>query len=134
MSDSLSPKSGFAHLVGYELLLWQEDVAEVGLTVGPKHINRSGVLHGGALATLIDSACGYAGCYSPAGAPPKRAFTLSLNNHFIAAAGEGSQLTARAERTGGGRSVFFARCEVRDQDGRLIGSGEGVFKYIAGHK
>ena len=134
MSDSLSPKSGFAALVGYELRLWQEDAAEVGLIVGRQHINRSGVLHGGALATLIDSACGYAGCYSPEGAPPKRAFTLSLTNNFIAAAAEGSRLTASAQRTGGGRSVFFARCEVHDQDGRLIGSGEGVFKYIAGHK
>ena len=134
MSDSLRAKGGFADLVGYDLTRWQEDLAEVSLTVGPQHINRSGVMHGGMLVTLIDTACGYAGCYSPEGAAPRRAFTLSINSHFIAAAHEGSRLIARGKRSGGGRSVFFSSCEVTDQDGHVIGRGEGVFKYIAGHK
>ena len=53
---------------------------------------------------------------------------------FGAAARAGDRLRARARRSGGGRSVFFSSCEVLDQEGRVIGSGEGVFKYIAGHR
>lgn len=121
---------GFADLVGYKLENWQDDLAEVSLTVEARHLNRSGVMHGGLLSTLIDSACGYCGCYAPPGAPPRRAFTLSLTCNFIGTAREGQRLLARARRAGGGRTLFFADCEVTDQDGRVVGSGQGTFKYI----
>ncbi len=130
MLDANRAKGGFADLVGYDLAAWEEGLAEVTLEVTQKHANRSGAMHGGMLTTLIDTACGYAGCYAPPDAPAKRAFTLSLNCHFIATANIGNRLTARARKTGGGRSVFFAACEVQDQDGRLVGRGEGCFKYI----
>ena len=129
-ADPLRAHGGFADLVGYELVNWQEDLAEVALTVAARHLNRSGVMHGGVLSTLIDTACGYCGCYTPEGETPKRAFTLSLTCSFIGAGREGRRLTARARRSGGGKSVFFADCEVLDEDGRVIGSGQGTFKYI----
>jgi uncharacterized protein (TIGR00369 family) len=128
--DSERVHGGFADLVGYELVTWQDDLAEVALTVEKHHLNRSGVMHGGVLTTLVDTACGYAGCYSPEGQPRRRAFTLSLTTSFIAAGQLGQRLTARARRSGGGKSVFFADGEVTDRDGRVIGSGQGTFKYI----
>lgn len=121
---------GFADLVGYKLENWQDDLAEVSLTVAARHLNRSGVMHGGVLSTLIDTACGYCGCYAPPGAPPRRAFTLSLTCNFIGTAQAGQRLLARARRAGGGRTLFFADCQVSDRDGRVIGSGQGSFKYI----
>jgi uncharacterized protein (TIGR00369 family) len=130
MSDSLRVKSGFADLVGYDLLVWREDHAEVAIDIEARHLNRSGFMHGGVLTTVIDAACGYTGCYSPEGAPPRRAFTLSLNSHFIAATRPGARLTAIARKSGGGKGIFFAACEVRDDSGRLIGQGDAVFKYI----
>ena len=60
---------------------------------------------------------------------PRRAFTLSLDCHFTAAAEAGDRLNASARRTGGGRQVFFSRAEVHDQNGRLIAQGAGVFRY-----
>lgn len=128
--DPLKASGGFADLLGYELTTWQEDLAEVTLTLDQRHMNRSGVMHGGVLSTLIDSACGLSGCYAPEGAPPRRAFTLSLTCNFIGTAQKGSRITARARRNGGGKSVFFADCEVLDDEGRVIGSGQGTFKYI----
>ena len=130
MEDPLRAKGGFADLVGYELTAWRPDEAEISLTVGPEHLNRSGVMHGGVLTTLIDTACGYAGNYADPGDTPTRSFTLSLNSHFVATAQNGAQLTAKAWRSGGGKSVFFAACLVTDQEGTLIGQGAGVFKYI----
>ena len=132
MHDPLRPHGGFADLVGYQLTSWQEDAVELTLTVETRHLNRSGVLHGGVLTTLIDTACSYCGCFTPEGATPRRAFTLSLNCQFIATAEAGTRLTARAEPSGGGRQVFFSRAEVRDQSGRLIGQGEGVHRYRSG--
>ncbi len=129
MTDSDRPKDGFADLVGYRLGAWRRDQAEILLEVETRHLNRSGVLHGGVLATLIDTACGYAGCHAGEAEAPRRAFTLSLDCHFVASAMAGARLTASATRTGGGGRIFFARAEVHDQDGRLIGQGAGVFRY-----
>ncbi len=129
MRDPLRPHGGFADLVGYHLASWREDAVELTLAVEARHLNRSGVLHGGVLTTLIDTACSYSGCFTPESAKPRRAFTLSLTCQFIATAEAGALLTARAEPSGGGRQVFFSRAEVRDQTGRLIGQGEGVHRY-----
>jgi len=129
MSDPLHPLGGFADLVGYRLGQWREDHAEILLEVDSRHLNRSGVLHGGVLTTLIDAACGYAGCYAAEPGVPRRAFTLSLDCHFTAAAAAGDRLSISARRTGGGRQVFFSRAEVHDQNGRLIAQGAGVFRY-----
>lgn len=129
-ADPLRARGGFADLVGYELATWEADLAEIALTVEAHHLNRSGVMHGGVLTTLIDTACGYCGCYSAAGETPRRAFTLSLTTSFIGTAKAGQRLVATGRRSGGGISIFFAECEVRDEEGRLIGSGQGSFKYI----
>ncbi len=92
-------------------------------------INRSGRLHGGVLATVIDAACGFAGCYE---APPgrgRRAMTLSLNTQYIGPVPLGTRLTASARRTGGGHRIFFSTCEVRDRDGRLVATGSATYRY-----
>jgi len=130
MSDPIRKKGGFGDLVGYELTLWEADRAEVALTLDAHHMNRSGVMHGGVLTTLIDTACGYAGTYGPPDATPRRAFTLSLDAQFIGAARSGERLVAKAERSGGGRSIFFSTCRVLGADGCLVGQGGGTFKYI----
>ncbi len=132
MNDPARDRGAFADLVGYELAAWREDYAEVTMELGASHMNRSGVMHGGVLTTLIDSACGYAGTYCAEPGRVRRAFTLSLNSQFIAAADAGVRLTATGRKTGGGRQIFFSSAEVRDQDGRLIGRGDGVFRYRGG--
>lgn len=129
MLDRQVTLGSFAALVGYELTHWQAGQATVRLAIEARHMNRSGVLHGGVLTTLIDTACGYAGCHGPAPAPPRRAMTLSLHTQFIAAVEAGAHLEARARHTGGGRRIFFSDCEVVDQTGRLVARGEGTFRY-----
>src|SRR3546814_11921950 len=76
--DPLRARGGFADLVGYELMTWEEDLAEIALTVAARHLNRSGLMHGGVMTTLVDTACGYCGCFTPAGQTPRRAVTPSL--------------------------------------------------------
>ena len=122
-----SELSGFARLLGYRLARWERDLAEVVIDLGPQHLNRGGVAHGGVLAALIDTACGFAGCWAPPG-ESRAAVTLSLTTSFLAPARAG-RLTAIARKTGGGRSVFFATAEIRDSGDILIAHGDGVFRY-----
>ena len=129
MADPLRPHGGFADLLGYRLGAWRQDYAEVLLEVGARHMNRSGVLHGGVVSALLDTALGYAGTYSDLPGVTRRAFTLALNCHFVGTAEIGQTLTAIGRRTGGGRRIYFCTGEVHDQDGRLVGQGDGVFRY-----
>jgi uncharacterized protein (TIGR00369 family) len=128
----LIENTGFAELVGYRLVHWEEGAAEIELPLQARHMNRSGVMHGGVLTTLIDTACGYTGCYCPTPGRVRRAMTLQLTCQFLSPGLEGRTVTAYGRKTGGGRSVFFATCEVRDEAGKLVGQGEGVFKYRRG--
>ncbi len=129
MTSPLYEHGNFADLIGYRLTAWSEGAAEISFEADDRHMNRSGLVHGGVLATVIDAACGFAGCYQ---APPgrgRRALTLSLTTQYLQPAAGGARLTATAKRTGGGRTIFFSTCEVRDPEGRLIATGSGTFKY-----
>ena len=105
---------GFGKLVGYRLTRWRPDEAELELVLEPRHLNRSNVPHGGVIATLIDTACGFAGCCSAEPGKIRRAVTLALTTSFLGQAEAGTTLAAKARRTGGGRTVFFARCDLVD--------------------
>ncbi|MGF1528038.1 MAG: PaaI family thioesterase [Candidatus Competibacterales bacterium] len=128
--QSLDPlESGFNQLVGLCLVAWREGHAEVALTAKAHHLNRSGVLHGGVLTTLIDVACGFAGCYSPPDGPIRRAVTLSLTTSFTGPGGLGD-LKAVAAVHSSGRRIFFATAEVVDAAGNALGFGQGTYRYI----
>ena len=120
--------SKFQDLIGYELVEWREGHAVVALEMDERHRNRTGRLHGGVTVTLLDTACGYAGCHSAPDEPPRYCFTLSLNTSFVAPV-QGGHLRATATVLGGGRRVFFARAELHDEAGALLASGEGSFRY-----
>ena len=113
-SPSLETPVGFGALVGYRLAVWGPDHAEPELHPEPRHLNRSHVPHGGVIATLIDTACGFAGCCSAEPGKIRRAVTLALTTSFLGQAEAGTTLAAKARRTGGGRTVFFARCDLVD--------------------
>jgi uncharacterized protein (TIGR00369 family) len=122
--------SPLQQLFGYRLADWGPDRAVVAYEVKPEHLNRTGRLHGGVLASLLDTAMGYAGCFVDEPGGYRACVTLSLTTNFIASVRDGP-LTAEARRTGGGRSVFFATAEIRDAAGALVASGTGTFRYVA---
>jgi acyl-coenzyme A thioesterase PaaI-like protein len=59
------------------------------------------------------------------------ALTLSLTVNYLGRS-DGQRMIAEARRTGGGRRTFFAEGEVRDEDGVLLATGSGVFRYRDG--
>jgi len=127
--DRSRPEGGFADLVGYRLTEWKEGEAECRLLLDERHLNRQGLLHGGVMTTLLDAVLGYCGIHTALPARDRRAMTLSMTTNFVGAARPGDEVIATARRTGGGRSVFFASAEARDQNGRLLATAESVYKY-----
>jgi uncharacterized protein (TIGR00369 family) len=122
--------SGFADLLGYRLTEKLKDHAEITLKVGPQHLNRLSIPHGGVLATLLDSAAGFAAAYVDDPEQPRTVVTLSINVMFLGQARAGETIVARGKRIGGGKSIAYAEAEVTTEDGRTIARAEAVFKYL----
>ena len=100
---------------------------EFRLDIAPQHLNRSGGLHGGVIATLLDAACGYAGLHNEGGAPAGNSSTVMLAISYLAGARAGG-LRAIGRLTGGGRGIYFSAGEVVADDGRLLATAQGSFK------
>src|SRR5271170_4099873 len=95
---------GFSGLLGHCLVEWREDFARLELTIDTRHLNLSGVVHGGVLAAMLDDALGYAGIYSRALNRERNAVTLSFTASFIGQARSGI-LSCEARRRGGGNTI-----------------------------
>ncbi|GFE65585.1 PaaI family thioesterase [Litoreibacter roseus] len=123
-------ETGPQRLIGYVLDVGQPDgQARCWLDLGPEHLNRHGVLHGGIATTLLDSASGATGSLTvdPSGKAPF--LTISLNTHFLSPAKEG-RVTATGKLTGGGRNLLFIDGVLQSEDGTLIATSHGVFKRV----
>jgi uncharacterized protein (TIGR00369 family) len=123
-----TPRSGYQQLMGYRIVQWSEGLAVAELRVGPQHLNRDGVLHGGVLMSLVDTVCGYAGCFSTGPGHRRGALTLSLTTSFTAPASQGVLKAIGRVRFKGSRT-FFSDAEVLDQKDTLIAIGQGTFQY-----
>lgn len=120
----------FLHFVGARLVEWTPGRACVALALQPQHLNRSGVVHGGLYAVLVDAAGGLSGLHSADPAVPRKAFTLSLTTSFLDAVGSGT-IVATGTLRRPGRRVYFSTVEIHADDGRLLAVGEGTFLYRA---
>jgi len=92
---------------------------EVGFAfrVAPHHCNPYGVLHGGMLATVVDTMMGYLVFHALKGGP---CATISMTCDYIAAARAGDWAEGRATVTRMGRAVAFVRSEMRVGDKILL--------------
>ncbi|WP_022729293.1 PaaI family thioesterase [Fodinicurvata sediminis] len=128
--DSTHETGAFGAHVGLQITSWELNRVELDLQVEAFHLNRGQVLHGGMTSTLADAACGYAGTHPDMPEGQRQAVTLSLNVQFIEPGQPGRRITAIGEKVGGGRSIFFSRCDVRDESGALLAQAEGTFRYV----
>ena len=93
------------------------------------HLNPLGLVHGGLYASMLDVVLAMSGSYRPAPEGLYPGLTLSLTTQYVAPLQlEDGFALAKARRTGGGKSVFFAEGEVLSPDGRVVASASGVFK------
>ena len=114
---SFVPASPFAKELGIEIVDLRLDHAELRLPWSPRLATMGEVVHGGAIATLLDTA-GMAAAWSDDTVPENLAgATVSMSVSFAAAA-RATDLTARATVVRRGRSLCFCEVTVTDADGR----------------
>lgn len=118
-------------LLNYRLNRWAKGEAIMEMDMRPALRNNAGVLHGGAIASLIDAACGHAATWSDDPERPRFAITLSLTVSFTGQVVDG-KVFAQARIRGGGRKIVFCVADVLDDTGKLVAFGEGTFRYRSG--
>lgn len=121
----------FASLLGFRVVEWADGHVRMEMDIRPEHLNRSGILHGGVVSTMLDTACGYAGTFCAKKGHVRWAVTVELNTNFSGQAKSGT-ITAVGRKRAGGRNIFFAGAEIFNEDGELIGFGDSVQKYRSG--
>ena len=127
--NQLNKAGGFNHCNGIVIIDWQESLASLQVDLTRDHLNPLGLVHGGLYASMLDVALAMSGSYRPAPEGLYPGLTLSLTTQYIAPLQlEDGFALAKARRTGGGKSVFFAEGEVLSPNGRVIASASGVFK------
>jgi uncharacterized protein (TIGR00369 family) len=119
------PNSPLPGRLGIELVALGNDRAELRLPFDPANTTMGNVVHGGAIATLIDTA-GMAASWADEAVPATLAgATVTLNVSYLAAA-VGADLTAIATVSRRGRRLCFVAVEVRGGGDRLIATGSMV--------
>ena len=132
MDDQLrEPPYPFQALLGFTIDDWADGYCRLTQPMLDHLGNRYGIPHGGVMATLLDTALGFAVCYTGDPNDKQLVMTLSLNTQFLSVA-RGQTLIATGRKTGGGRSVAFAEGEIKDEQGNLIATATAVFKYRSG--
>ena len=93
-----------------------------------RHVNLQGLVHGGMLAILADTACGLS--IRSAMEPGRLHVTTDLDIHFLAPAEPGT-LFGRGKAIKVGRSLAFAEASIEDAEGRLLAQAQSRFSVAA---
>jgi uncharacterized protein (TIGR00369 family) len=114
--DRRSP-GPFSRMLGFRLVQATEEGVVIEATPGPEHANGGGILHGGYLASLLDSTTGWAvHAALPDGQPAPH---THLSVQYLRAGMVGQPLVATGRCVRAGRRVAAAEAEVA-QDGVVI--------------
>lgn len=120
-------RSPFSAYIGVELEEMREGYARISLVLEPHHTNPNGVMHGGVITTMMDSAMGAAlsSLRGPeAGRSPHA--TVEMNASFLAGARPGDKIVVEGRVLRLGKSIAFGEAEARRGD-ELIAKGRLTF-------
>jgi uncharacterized protein (TIGR00369 family) len=121
------PTSPYVGHLGIQLTDMQPDVATLTLPFDSSLVTIGKTIHGGAIASLIDTAAMVAAWSDNAVAENLRGTTVSLTVTYLAPAeAEDIRATARALRRG--RSLVYLDVEVQSMSGTSVARGLVTYK------
>lgn len=119
--------SDFANWMGMKLVRVGDGESELRLDVQPHHLNPGKIVHGGVLATLLDSSIGLA-LRSTIGMTTEHV-TIELDVHYLSPARTGALIgKGKAVRVGG--RVSYGEGELFTEDGTLVAKGTATFLIV----
>jgi len=121
------------HTLGYRVVRWGPDRATVEMRLTQAVTNRKGILHGGVMGVLLDTAAGYAGCWTGVPQETRKALTLSMTVQYVGMATT-DRLLCHGRKTGGGNTLYFADAALYDDAGTLMATAVAVYRYRSGSR
>lgn len=116
MLDELRDAMPFAGVAGIEVTAASPEEVRARLPWAAERCTAGGILHGGALMTLADSAGGLCAYLNlPAGATTA---TVESKTNFVRPASGDVEAVARPVNVG--RRLILVQTELRDADGKLV--------------
>lgn len=115
----------FPRQMGIEIDEIEPGRARLSLDVSEKHRQLAGVMHGGAIATLIDTAVAMA--IVGVSQPGDKFTTVEMKVNYLLPIVEG-RIIAEARLVRDGRRIVVADCDVFDPQGKL--AAKGLLTYI----
>ena len=119
----------YYQLLGMKVEVMGDGYARLVMPVEEKLLQIYGGVHGGATASLADSAVAVA--LISASAEDEKAYTVELKLNYLAPVSEG-RLTAEARLFHRGRTIAAGEVDVRNGEGRLIAKGIATYMPVRG--
>jgi acyl-CoA thioesterase len=117
-------RSAFHGWVGISVGDVANGSAELVLDLQPHHFNPQGIVHGGVISLMADTAIGLAlRSRLQAGLTHR---TAQLNVHFLAST-KGGRVVAKGRALHSGQRMGYGEAEVYDGDGKLLSRASATF-------
>ena len=110
----------FPRSLGIDLDSIEPGHARLSLEIRQQHLQLAGNMHGGAIATLVDTAVAFA--IVGASKPGARFTTIEMKVNYLRPISEG-RVVADAKLIRDGRRIVVSDCDVFDSEGRLAAKG-----------
>ncbi|HPX62257.1 MAG TPA: PaaI family thioesterase [Deltaproteobacteria bacterium] len=124
--DRLYARNPFVLLLGMEIVAISHGMVEITMPVdAERHANSHNMLHGGAVASLADTAMGVA-CATYG----NRVVTVDLNINYIRNACVGDLVRGIGRVVHCGRNTMVVDGEMLGRDGRLIAKSRATFMNV----
>ena len=124
----ISIKPGFMKNNGGLLFRELSEVEyEFKTTINEKHLNVSGITHGGYIASIIDAGSG-TGAYRSAGNVP--CVTVSLDIKFIGATKLGDEIIGLTKIQKKTKTLIFLDCQLQSNE-KIIASASDIWKVLS---
>jgi len=126
IQDRINVHAPFPRLVGLVMEEVRKDYARMRLPYRPELNQPAGMVHGGAIATLIDTVV-VGSIFSNVPALPRKLLTIDMHVHYLDAAVEEDLIAHGAVRRRG-RSICFLHVDVVTASGKPVAHGELSYK------
>lgn len=122
--ESRMERSAFHAWAGIRLVRAEPGTVEIALRAEPHHLNLLGIVHGGIVATVADTAMGMA--MRTRLEPGSTQVTGQLNVTYLAPGRPGT-IVGIGHAVKPGRQMGYAEADVVDERGRLLARGTATF-------
>lgn len=119
----------FGQLLRLPPVVVENGIARLEFVVEDIHLRPGGLVHGGVLATVLDTVTGFA-AYSIA-PPGNEVLTMQLNMNMTATAKQGDRIIATGQAVHAGRRTAVVNGEIRLTSGKLLATGSTTMFFVA---